>query len=142
MASTGLGTTLKLEAIGDDGEQLLREADRTFDALGFKTEGRSRSIRPLWVAEIVGRSKRYGLARRFLDGKKDYAEANSVGSRGVYVYYFLEAGPYYEVSSPVTWRHIDRYFAKVNRGEVVKVDRAEVDRWLEEMDELGLEVYP
>lgn len=125
-----MGTvTLRLEAIGDDTEKALRTVEHTFASAGHKS--RSRPLRPVWVAEITGPDAKYGLARQFLKGDKDYSRANSVGSRGVYIYYQLDRGKYYEVSSPESWSRVDRYFARVDdNGKIVKVDRSEVDHWI------------
>lgn len=108
-----LRAVLKLEAIGDDTEQVFRQ-------VGY-------SRQRAWCAEIVGRNARYGFERRFLKGRKDYSEANSVGSRGVYLYYFLEPGKVYEVSSPASWNRTDRYFAAASNGEVVVVGKDYVE---------------
>lgn len=136
---------LRIEAIGDDLEDQLRSARREMRDAGVPPEEIRTSaprIRSAWVAEIRGRSRKYGLARAFIRGKKDYSEANSVGSRGVYIYYFLEPGRYYEVSEPRSWRHTERYFAKVRGGKVVRVDEEELEQWLARLDEAGVETFP
>jgi hypothetical protein len=63
-----------------------------------------------WVAEILGLGLRYMFDRKFLKPKYDYKDSNSVGSRGVYANYFPEYHKIYEVSSPQSWKNIDRYF--------------------------------
>lgn len=103
--------SLRLEAIGDN---LPRAARAT----------RSRP----WVARIVGIDERFGLAREFVRGQKDYRDANSVGSRGVYYYYLLEPGVY-EVCSPESWQRTERYFVASHRGEIVRIERGEVEAW-------------
>lgn len=65
-----------------------------------------------WVARITGLESRYGLKREFVHGTKDYSQANSIGSRGVYEYFALSPGVY-EVSHMVTWRKSRRYFLRV-----------------------------
>jgi len=47
-----------------------------------------------WVARIVGTDSRYGFVREFVNAQKDYSQANSVGSRGIFLHYFLEPGLY------------------------------------------------
>lgn len=86
-----------------------------------------------WVAEITGHSSEYKYERRFLPCKKDYSEANSTGTRGVYAYYILEEGKVYEVSSPQSWRHTDRYFCTVQGGELIRLSTEEVEQWLKDL---------
>lgn len=112
---------LSLEAIGDDAAQASRSPVGRM--LGLPAR------RP-WAAEIVGRDDRYGLERRFLDGKKDYRRANSIGSRGVYVYYRLEPGSVYEVNDLVSWSRSDRYFCRIDGGNLIRMTREEVEAWL------------
>lgn len=103
--------SLSLEAIGDDAPPMARIPGK----------------QP-WVARITGLDARYGLRREFVRGKKDYRDGNSVGSRGVRWYYLLEPGVY-EVNAPVAWQRVDRYFVASHRGEIVRIDRAAVERW-------------
>ena len=78
-----------------------------------------------------GRDARYGLDRRFLRGRKDYSKSNSVGSRGVRLWYELEHGKYYEIKEQITHRYWKRYFATVNHnGAILDVERAEIEAWL------------
>jgi hypothetical protein len=80
-----------------------------------------------WVAEIIGKSDKYGYERRFLKYKKDYSEANSKGTRGVYAYYILENEKIYEVCSPQSWKNDDRYFCIIINDTQFRVPREEVD---------------
>ena len=84
-----------------------------------------------WVARITARDARFGFVREFLDGQRDYADANSLGSRGVFRWYHIEEGFVVEVNSPVSWKHADRYFARSERGQLVRMTREEVDAWLD-----------
>lgn len=84
-----------------------------------------------WVARITGRDERHGLAREFLRGKKDYREANSTGSRGVYRWFELPEGQVFEVNAPQTWTAADRYFCRSVRGKAVRMTREELDAWLD-----------
>jgi len=94
--------------------------------------------RRAWIAEIIGYDEKFKYARKFLKPNVDYSDANSVGSRGVYKYYWLETGKIYEVSSPQTWRRTDRYFCCVDEsGDLMRLDSDEMDgmirkreRWL------------
>ena len=83
-----------------------------------------------WVAKITGYYGTENFKREFLYGKRDYSKSNSKGTRGIYIWYILESGCYYEVSSPRSWSRIERYFCKVSEeGEITNVDRKEVDAW-------------
>lgn len=84
-----------------------------------------------WVAEIVGTDTRYKFARRFVKPNAvDYKQANSVGSRGVYRFYWLRPGKVYEVSSPISWKSTDRYYCYIVDGKIVKIEEREVFGWL------------
>lgn len=115
---------IKLECIGD-GWGLTPETRRLARTLlGPLPVSRN------WVAEIVGRSGRYGYERQFVTCKKDYTDSNSVGSRGVYAYYIVYDGHYYEVQEPVSWKNSLRYFCTVVDGEVVQITKEEMEQWL------------
>lgn len=88
--------------------------------------------RRAWVAEIVGYEDKFYYARRFLRPVVDYSDANSVGTRGVYRYYWLELGKIYDVSEPLTWRKTDRYFCRVGElGNIEKINSNDVDEFIE-----------
>jgi len=92
---------LALEAIGDNNRAL--ERDHMALMGGYLTP------RP-WVCrlhEYVGNGH---FRREFVQGRKDYSRANSVGSRGVYYHYALEPGVY-EVQALQSWRSRRKYFA-------------------------------
>lgn len=74
-----------------------------------------------WVAKITGTDKKYKYKREFVRGQKDYSKANSTGSRGIYIYYYLDEGCIYEVSEQVTWKSWERYFCKVEKGKVLEI---------------------
>lgn len=83
------------------------------------------------MAEITGTDHKYGFDREFLRGRKDYSKANSIGSRGVYLWYILESGRYYEVKERTSWSGSDRYFVKVTMGgDIERVSKSEVEHWL------------
>jgi hypothetical protein len=87
--------------------------------------GESIYPRRAWVARITGCVGRH-LLREFLRGQRDWAGANSVGSRGVRHYFWLEDGQWYEVSAPLSWKRDDRYFCVVRDPEIIRVSRDEV----------------
>jgi hypothetical protein len=95
--------SLQLEAIGDDRVAF------------FRSHG-VRAGRSPWVAEITGVDPRYGFARRFLPGAKDYSRANRIGSRGVYVCYALEGGRIYEIFELLTRTRTRRYFCRYTKA--------------------------
>lgn len=116
--------TLGIEAIGGIRQHFpktgIEVIDATFDfgPLSF------------WAAKITGYYGTENFKREFLYGKRDYTNSNSKGTRGIFVWYILESGCYYEVSAPRSWSHVERYFCKVSDGgEIILVDRKEVDAW-------------
>lgn len=124
---------LKIEAIGDNCDQFIRfnkcMLNDAMPGLGDLTIGKI----PVsyFVAEVVGFSNKYKYKRRFLNAKKDYTHANSVGSRGVYLYYFLESGKIYDIKQPISWRRTLRYFCKVAElGDIENLTEQEVTEWL------------
>lgn len=110
---------LKLEAIGDGLHAWARHFNASLD-MGhlprnshimlpkYLKLGKQKS----WVAQITGLDPRWGFARTFLYGQKDYSSASGTGNRGIYLYYFLEPG-YYEINERVSWKNSRRYFAEV-----------------------------
>lgn len=103
---------LRLEAIGDN---------ESFSALGmFGLPQR------YWAAKILGINNFNNFVRTFLKGARDYTRANSQGSRGIFVTFYLEEGPIYEISSPKSWKHTDRHFARIVNGEVIRMTKNEV----------------
>lgn len=83
-----------------------------------------------WVARIDGLDPRYGLARTFVHGTRDYSRANSVGSRGVWECFALEPG-LYEVFHRVSWHRARRYFIRVTEdGSYHEISREEVEACL------------
>jgi len=104
---------LKIEAIGDNIYQLMR---RYKYILGSPHQS-------FWVAKIIGTDARYKYQRMFLSGNKDYRKSNSVGSRGVFLWYLLDSNNVYEVSAPISWKRTERYFCTVNQaGKIIKVN--------------------
>ncbi len=100
--------------------------------LGGSLRARSRA----WCAEIVAFSERYGFKRRFFKPTVDYSESNSVGSRGVHRYYWLEDGKIYDVSEPVSWRKTARYYCRVEGEKLIELTKEQVEAWLKDHLEL------
>lgn len=121
---------IKIEAIGDDVDHFLRSLQNLTNdlvpGLGTRTFGYKPSY---WVSQIIGSDPIYKYARSFLKGKKDYAHANSKGSRGVFVYYLLESGYVYEVKR----NSKRRFFCTVDdEGDIIEVDSNFVDQWIKD----------
>ena len=131
-----------LECIGDDAawREKRRAASGATAATTFRralTSGRFGEMmreslryegRPkAWVARITGRDPKHGLAREFLNGRPDYSAANEDGSRGVFRWYECPEGGVYEVNAPLSWTEADRYFARSERGKLVRMTREEID---------------
>lgn len=88
------------------------------------------SERQQWVAEINGYDPGYRYSRQFLQGRTDYSRTCSIG-RGTYKQYLLQSGHIYEVYAPVSWKHHDRYFCRVDEtGTIIRMSQSEVDAWL------------
>lgn len=109
---------LELQSLGDNEYQELRRSGQAVSP-------------PCWVAQIWGSCPKFGFARSFLDGARDYAKANSRGSRGVRVSYILEEGPIYEVKERVSWGRSERYFLRIWDGERIQMTEEEVRACLE-----------
>jgi hypothetical protein len=83
-----------------------------------------------YVALITGLDDRYGFKRAFIEPKKDYSKANSIGSRGVLYNYFLEHDKLYEVQHYHSWSRSERYYCVVNNDQELKLNKDEAIKWL------------
>lgn len=98
----------------------------------WRTWARYENAPKTWVAEITGRAQGgRRFERVFLNGKRDYTDSNSTGSRGVVKWFELREGPVYEVSEPISWERGRRYFCRAVAGNVVQVSEEEVEAWLD-----------
>ena len=125
--------TLGLEWIGQDEwaqiDLYRRLLNMGRDGWGDEVTGR-RSGKP-WVAKITGADPRFGLGREFLSPRIDYSQANSKGSRGVYLWFVLDTGFFYEVYKHTSWRGRERYFAKVDDdGAISAIEKEAVMIWV------------
>jgi hypothetical protein len=83
------------------------------------------------VARLYETGLGRNLGRAFMRGQKDYSEANSVGSRGVYLTFLLPPDSLYEVRSFLAWKNERRYFIRTtDTGEIEEVTEAQVRAWL------------
>lgn len=84
-----------------------------------------------WVARVVGRCPKYGVAREFLRPMTDYGAARGTGNRGLTMVYALTDG-LYDVNERTSWRKWRRYFLRVTGEQSSEIDRDEVLRCLSE----------
>lgn len=122
-----------MEAIGDDRSAYLRswaKSSKPFtkrEILAYQLGGPH--LRP-WVARIEGMNEEGNLQRSFIAAQKDWSGANGTGSRGIWLYYFLEPG-LYEINHRLKWKRADRYFAWiVDADTLCKLTRTEAIEWL------------
>jgi len=124
-------TTLKIECIGDNTDQMFKFYKKmTSDAVGATLAEKTFGKIPAsyFVAEITGFHVKFKYERTFLQCKKDYKNANSKGSRGVYAWYILESGKIYDVLEPYSWKGSHRYFCTVDQeGDIQILTKEDVD---------------
>jgi len=125
---------LIIEAIGDNYRYHLRQhlrPSQSFTKLEINAFRLGNKYLSPWVAKITGLDDRYGLVRDFVKGQKDYSRANSTGSRGIFLHYFLEPG-IYEINERKTWKRAKRYFAKIiDQQTLIEISREEVIKCLQ-----------
>lgn len=115
--------TLKIECIGDD--SAIQSLKRVAPSLVGSYPAR------YYVAKITGLDPKYKFKREFLKPNKDYAHANSKGSRGVYAWYVLDYGDPYEVKEPVSWKKTEKYYCRVTEtGDIEKLTEGQVFEWV------------
>jgi hypothetical protein len=120
----GLNAEVKLYSAIMDGAQA---------GLGRAVTGSTGNRRP-WVARITGKDPKYGLRREFLPSNLQRKRQNSNASRGVELWFLLEAGQLYEVKHHVSWRTTDRYFCTATEsGEVKRLTTQEAEAWLKNL---------
>ncbi len=103
----------------------------TYRRLGLDRE-LYRHWRP-WLAELIRPCPTFGYVREFVDAKVDYTRANSAGTRGVWFWWTLESGRFYETRYPVSWtRRAHRFLTVTSGGDVVDISEDEIRaRWEE-----------
>jgi hypothetical protein len=122
---------IRLEHIADDCYAYRKYATRInplYERCGKVYQLTQRGLRP-WVARLTGLNARGGLVREFVHGQRDYSQANSVGSRGVYEYIPLKDGVY-EVNERLTWKRARRYFIRIQDAQIAEIGREEVIKCL------------
>jgi hypothetical protein len=123
---------LKLECIGDNVRAQTKFYTDNINSLipGLGSLAFGDMPDRYFVYEIWYERKNYDIKKRKLYPKKDYTKANSVGSRGVYAFYFLENGKVYEVKKPTSWKSSDHYFCRIENNQEVKMSAEETIKWL------------
>jgi len=82
----------------------------------------------VWIVNSISDS---GLEEILLNGNTDYSNANSVGSRGVFRFYFLKEGIIYHVKAPIAWKRFDDYYCQIINGHIVRaINFEEMLQWL------------
>ena len=77
-----------------------------------------------WVACLY--IKQGKMQRDFLQGRKDYSQANASGSRGIYLRFVLYPGKIYEVFSAISCTRTERFYARVSNRSIERIDTHEV----------------
>jgi len=115
--------SITLEAIGQNNTRDIRDMDRF---IGIAANVRPDLMPWRWGLWEVGFGK-----PKLMHGKWDYSDANSKGSRGVYVHYILESGRLYQVAEPTSWKNTDHFFCTVDDdGNIIKMTQEEGYEWL------------
>lgn len=118
---------LKLEFIGENYFAYKKQATIPHPATERYKDYLGRNQSRPWVQQIV--KKGGHIAREYMPGQIDYSQANSTGSRGVYLYYYLPSG-IYEVNERSSWTRVRRYFCKVELGQIIEISQEEVEECL------------
>lgn len=79
-----------------------------------------------WVKEIIGINECGVFLTKKIKLMKDYANASSIGSRGVIAQCILSAEKCYEVKKPISWTKTETFYCTVKDGEVSKISKDEV----------------
>ena len=123
---------LSLELIGDDADARLREAEQAVTLAAGRAAGRlfaPDAENGVWVKQLLGIGDAGKFHKRFVRGQKDYSRANSVGSRGVLLHFFLPPGVY-QVQEKIAWRNVRPYFVESAAGLIKEISRMEAVTWL------------
>lgn len=114
---------LKLEQIGDD-----QYWAKSKGASGSQFRNRGPYRPPSYVAVLVWDG--YAIEKRPQRGQRDYSQANSVGSRGIYTYHLLYPDHCYEVNERITWQRSRLYWCRVENGQIIEMTYEEALQWL------------
>lgn len=117
-AMSDFPVVLRLENIGDDYHWAKRNGYLTerlvhhhYQRMGGDKDDSS-VCQMAWDGELV---------RLFpVRGTKDYSQANSVGSRGVFTIYLLKPG-IYQIHELISWKRARLWWAKVANGQLTEI---------------------
>lgn len=129
-----LKLVLKLECLSDQhwkNRRLLKLIYRNSNKYLRQTKTGSDLYYHPWVAEIKGFSEKYNFDRLFIKGTKDYSEANSSGTKGVYMYFFLNKNKLYEACENISFLERKRVFIKTENNIITKISPEEAIEWTE-----------
>lgn len=114
--------SLALEAIGQNYIRDIREIDRFIGPASGQPIDRMPYRQGVWdVTESDHKT---------VFGKWDYSNANSKGSRGVYIHYILESGRLYQVAEPTSWKNSKHYFCTVDEeGDIIELTKEHAQEW-------------
>jgi hypothetical protein len=119
---------LRIEFIGENYYAYKKQATIPHEATErYKGYLGCNQSRP-WVKQIT-KDTQGRLMREFMNGQIDYSKANSTGSRGIFLYFYLPPG-IYEVNERVSWTRVRKYFIRVERTEIQEITQEEVEQWL------------
>lgn len=124
---------LALECIGDDISQAARGWEQIEKDLGVTGGGK---LWPSpWCADVIGERANGTFDLRFLRGRKDYTHANSVGSRGVYLWFSLVEDRVYWVQARESWSRIRRYYCTAHEGRIIEITEEDARACLSDRSE-------
>jgi len=73
------------------------------------------------VWQILDIKKPEGFVKSYLKPHKDYTNANSVGTRGVFAYYIIQEAKIYEVLRPLSWNRSEHYYVQFYQGNGIRL---------------------
>ncbi len=124
--------SLEIEAIGQNYIRDIRELDGFIGTASGQPVDRMPYRHGVWDVT--------DSAHKTVLGKWDYENANSKGSRGVYVNYILETDRLYQVAEPVSWKNSDHYFCIVDEdGDIIKLTKEYAQEWQQQRTEEWLQ---
>lgn len=123
---------LKMELIGEDFfmyEQDKRKKGTHSEHIERRGTRLGLDKKRPWVAKLLSYDGYLNFEREFVNGQRDFANANGTGSRGIFIYYPLQPG-LYEVHERPTWRRTRRYFIRVEGIKIIEISKEEVIKCL------------
>lgn len=119
---------VRLELIADDYFYHVKHGTKSLDWQVRYMRRLGHDHSPSWLALLTG-VRNGDFLRCWPEGTRDYSAANSVGSRGIYVYYVLRDG-IYEVNDRYEFDRVRHYFIRVEQGQIHRISREQAITWL------------